>query len=147
MSSVLCNMKRVSITFLPHSPVKNRAKVLQTPSYTFIHYATPLFRRFSLLNLANTSVHTSGQNCNDITFFLTNLNQYILRGCSHKVDTLQTTMWTSTTSGINNKRRFLTLKTPFTKPVMTIPFIRFSSPVPSNELNPATLYFHTKTTR
>ena len=118
MSSVLCNMKGVSITFLPYSPVKNRAQVVQTPPYTFIHYATPSNSCF-FLSLANTilaSQHTRNKYCIDITFYLTNLHQYILRGNSHREYTLHTTMWTTTTSTTSSKKHFQTLNTPLINP-------------------------------
>ena len=135
MSSVLCNMKRVSITFLPHTPVKNRAQVLQTPPYTCIHYATPSNFCFSV-SLANTIMvrqHTPNKYCVDITFYLTNLHQYILRGNSHRVYTLPNTMWTTTTSTRNNKKRFHTLNTPLNKSVGNNPFTYCSSVVQSNK--------------
>ena len=150
MASVLCNMKRVSITFLPYSPVKNRAQVVQTPPYTFIHYATPSNSCF-FLSLPNTilaSHNTRKRYCIDITFYLTNLHQYILRGNSHREYTLHTTMWTTTTSTINNKKRFQTLNTPLNKSVMDFPSIERSLPVAGNEnfFQETSLFIHNKTT-
>lgn len=131
MSSVLCNMKRVSITFLPHPPVKNRAQVLQTPPYTFIHYATPSNRNF--LSQANTMLagrHLPGKYYIDITIYLTNLHQNILRGSSHKEYTYHSIMWIRT----NNKKRIQTLNTPLNETVLDFAF-NCSSPVRRIDLN------------
>jgi hypothetical protein len=131
-------MKRVSITFLPHPPVKNRAQVLQTPPYTFIHYATPSNRSF-FLSQANTMLagrHLPVKYCIDITIYLTNLHQNILHGGSHKEYTLHNTMWTTT----NNKKGIQTLNTPLNESVIDFGF-SCSSPERSNDFNSNKHYY------
>ena len=76
MSSVLCNMKRVSITFLPFIPVSSRARV-QTPSYTTIVYATAANTNFHKHILSHAAAQgLSRIRCMDITNFLTKPLQY-----------------------------------------------------------------------
>ena len=114
--SVLCNMKRVSITFLPYSPVSNRPRVPQTPLYTTINYATAR-------NTVTDSSHPSHIHrdspvttlSNDITFFLTKPDQYILSGNSQKGNRFQLTMWTMTTTISTTKSRFVSLITPLNR--------------------------------
>ena len=114
--SVLCNMKRVSITFLPYSPVSNRPRVLQTPLYTTINYATA----------RNTVTHSSHPShfyretpvttfSDDITFFLTTPGLYLLAGHSQKRNRFQLTMWTMTTTVSTTKSRFVSLITPLNR--------------------------------
>jgi hypothetical protein len=107
-------MKRVSITFLPLKPVSIRARVLQTPPYTFINYATAANTQFLTKLLREGLVKQQfliNKSCEDITVFLTNLYLYILIGDSQIVNSIRSRMWTSTITIINNKNRFVTLIT------------------------------------
>lgn len=116
MYSVLCNMKRVSITFLPSEPVINRREVVKTPSYTSFYYATANSTAY-LLALVDHSCYgqtSDGSDSNDITFFLTSPPLYISVGNSQTLNT-PFKMWTRTTTLKNNKTQFVTLITPLNK--------------------------------
>lgn len=118
MSSVLCNMKRVSITFLPLFPVTTRAQVLQTPPYIFINYAAVSNNYFFLIVsnnvLANLQFSTK-INCKDIAFFLTKAHQYFLPVNSQTVNIFHSKMWTTTISIENNRKQFVSRITPLHK--------------------------------
>ena len=116
MYPVLCNMKRVSITFLPFIPVVNRVQVLQIPSYTTIDYATAVNTQSPTKHLRTDSLQFSiREQCKDITFFLTKLDQYNLTADGQTENTIHLKMWTYTTTGTNNKKRFVTLITPINR--------------------------------
>jgi len=83
MSSVLCNMKGVSIAFLPFLPVSIRARVLKTPPYTTIRYATAYNTKSYTKPLNSVSQQLSlEESCKDITIFLTSLRLYLFKGIS-----------------------------------------------------------------
>ena len=111
-------MKRVSKSFMPLISATTREQVLQTPPYTFIHYATPSYSRIFLSLPVNGLTYfqlSLKKLFNDITFFLTILYQYILNVASHTVYSFHSTMWTITTTIGNNKKQFVTLITPLNK--------------------------------
>ena len=116
MSSVLCNMKRVSIAFLPFMPVFFRARVLKTPPYTTISYATP-FNNKSYTQPLNTACQQFSirESARDITISLTRLRLYIFTRLSQTKIYIRLKMWTVTRTISNNKKRFVTLATPLNK--------------------------------
>jgi hypothetical protein len=80
-------MKRVSITFLPFIPVYIRARVVETPPYTSIKYATAANTEFSkhpLSSIASQSFHEmAGKH---ITIFLTKPGQHFFTGAGQTVN-------------------------------------------------------------
>ncbi len=77
MSSVLCNMKRVSITFLPFIPVFIRARVVQIPPYTSIKYATAANTELHAQSIVNAGQQSFNEKAGkDIRNFLTKPGRY-----------------------------------------------------------------------
>ena len=80
-------MKRVSITFLPFTPVLVRARVVQTPPYTSIKYATAANTEFYKQPLSSgVSQLSDAMAVNYITNFLTKPGQHFFTGASQTVN-------------------------------------------------------------
>jgi hypothetical protein len=81
-------MKRVSITFLPFIPVYIRARVVQTPPYTSIKYATAANTAFYKHPLSSEASQLShGMAGKHITNFLTKPGQHFFTGAGQTVNT------------------------------------------------------------
>lgn len=118
MSSVLFNMKRFNIAYLPSKSVTAPKQVLQAPCYSLISYAAATNNLF-LSHSTDICVDSGSANPNnsigkDITFFLTHPDQYVLKFQGH-IPVTPSNMWTITTTITNNKKGFVTLITPLNK--------------------------------